>query len=112
MNEHIASFPSQTLYDNLLVSDSSVAKRTLLTLPMISNTESDDAKDTLEPAVVFFDTAGCEFFERSDSDSDGDVKMVKAALGQGSKSNENEAVVVAKWARKLVSSSGLSYGRT
>lgn len=103
MNEHIASFPSETLYDRLLISDSSVAKRTLLSLPSISDYEKDeDAKETLEPTVIFFDTAGCEFYERSEGDSSGDVKMIKGALGEGSKSNENEAVVVAKWARKLV----------
>ena len=103
MNEHIAAFPSETLYDDLLVSDPSVAKRTLLSLSTIIDAVSDDTKETLEPTVVFFDTAGCEFFERSESDSDGDVKVVKGALGEGSKSNENEAVVVANWAKKLVS---------
>jgi len=104
MNEHIAYFPSETLYDNLLMSDASVAKRTLLSLPSMSDQNSEEAKETLEPTVVFFDTAGCEFFERSESDSDGDAKLVKGVLGEGSKSNENEAVVVAKWARKLVCS--------
>lgn len=103
MNEYIASFPSEMLYDNLLISDTSVAKRTLLSLPTITDVESEEAKDTLEPTVVFFDTAGCEFFERSVNDADGDAKVVRGALGEGSKSNENEAVIVAKWARKLVS---------
>ena len=102
MNEHIASFPSTTLYDDLLVSDPSVAKRTLATLPTISDAFSEDIRDTLDPPVVFFDTAGCEFFERSEADSEGNVKVVKGSLGEGSRSNENEAVVVAKWARKLV----------
>ncbi|CAK9781174.1 putative DNA helicase [Cutaneotrichosporon oleaginosum] len=93
MNERIAAFPSATLYGGELVSDESVAHRTLLDLPTAS--DSDDARDVLEHPVVFFDTDGCEFYERSEAD---DVK----SLGEGSKANENEAVVVAAWARKLV----------
>ena len=103
MNEHIAKFPSETLYDTLLISAPSVAKRSLLSLPTIVDPTNDDAKDALESTVVFFDTAGCEFFERSENDADGDMKTIKGALGEGSKSNENEAGVVAKWTRKLVS---------
>lgn len=94
MNEKIAQFPSTTLYDSELVSDPSVAKRTLLDLP--TATTSEDARDVLEHPVVFFDTNGCEFFERSDDS--GSTK----SLGEGSKANENEAAIVAKWARQLV----------
>jgi DNA polymerase alpha-associated DNA helicase A len=101
MNELIAEFPSVTLYNSELVSDASVAKHTLLDLPTITDT-SDDAKDALEPTVVFFDTAGCEFYERADADDEGATRG-KITLGEGSKSNENEATVVAKWARRLVS---------
>lgn len=90
MNERIAAFPSATLYGGELVSDASVAHRTLLDLA--TATEGEDARDVLEHPVVFFDTDGCEFYERTEGDS----------LGEGSKANENEAVVVAKWARKLV----------
>ena len=96
MNKHIASFPSDTLYDSSLISDTTVAKRTLHDLPTIEASESDDAKDTLSPPVIFFDTAGCEFYERSEADD--------TSPGEGSKMNENEAELVSKWARKLVSS--------
>ncbi|WVF71157.1 hypothetical protein IAT40_005955 [Kwoniella sp. CBS 6097] len=98
MNEHIASFPSETLYESALISDPSVSTRTLLDLPSISDPDSDDAKDVLEHTVVFFDTSGCEFYERTE----GEGESTKASVGEGSKSNENEAVVVAKWAKKLV----------
>lgn len=100
MNEIIASFPSTKLYENNLISDPSVAKRTLLDLPSISDPSSADIKDLLEPPVIFFDTAGCEFYERSESD-DLDGKQAKG-LGEGSKSNTNEAEIVVKWARSLV----------
>ncbi|CAD6582405.1 MAG: hypothetical protein TREMPRED_003274 [Tremellales sp. Tagirdzhanova-0007] len=103
MNERIACFPSETLYDNRLISSPTVAKRTLLTLLPVPDLVRDDAEETLEPTVVFFDTAGCEFFERSEAAGNGDIKLVKGALGEGSKSNENEAVVVVKWAKKLIS---------
>jgi DNA polymerase alpha-associated DNA helicase A len=98
MNESIASFPSDTLYDSALISDPSVAHRTLLELPTIVEPSSEDAIDALQPTTIFFDTAGCEFYERTEGDGES-----KGSLGEGSKSNENEAVVVCKWARKLVS---------
>ncbi|WVR06790.1 hypothetical protein IAU60_003825 [Kwoniella sp. DSM 27419] len=104
MNEHIAVFPSETLYDSALRSDPSVADRTLLSLPSISDDASDEAKDALEPTVVFFDTSGCEFYERTEGDGDAG----KGSIGEGSKSNENEAVVVAKWAGKLAQVSLIS----
>ncbi|WWD17029.1 hypothetical protein CI109_101466 [Kwoniella shandongensis] len=99
MNENIAIFPSETLYESALISDASVAKRTLLDLPSVEDRKSEDAKDVLEPTVVFFDTAGCEFYERTEGDGD---EGKKSAIGEGSKSNENEADIVAKWSRKLI----------
>ena len=39
----------------------------------------------------FFDTAGCEYFERLDGDGD-----------EGSRCNENEATIVSNWVDKLV----------
>jgi DNA polymerase alpha-associated DNA helicase A len=41
--------------------------------------------------VVFYDTAGCEYFERVDGDND-----------EGSRCNENEVTVVKGWVEKLV----------
>ncbi|EAL19401.1 hypothetical protein CNBH0940 [Cryptococcus deneoformans B-3501A] len=99
MNEHIAVFPSETLYESALISDASVAKRTLLELPSVKDKTSEDVKDDLEPTVVFFDTADCEFYERTE----GDGEATKSSIGEGSKSNENEAEIVARWARKLIS---------
>lgn len=96
MNEEIAEFPSVTLYRGELISPPEVASRTLLDLPTIAEPDSDDAKEALESPVVFFDTAGCEFYERTESDEG------SKRIGEGSKSNENEATVVEKWARKLV----------
>jgi len=109
MNEHIAAFPSSELYDNALISHPSVAKRTLLSLPAILDPSTDEAKDALAPTVIFFDTAGCEYFERTEADAKSDSKADEGALGEGSKSNENEAVVVAKWARTLVSKASTSH---
>lgn len=99
MNENIATFPSATLYDSALISDPSVAQRTLLDLPTIVDSSAEDTVDALQQTMVFFDTAGCEFYERTEGEGD-----TKGSLGEGSKSNENEAVVVVKWARKLVRS--------
>jgi DNA polymerase alpha-associated DNA helicase A len=99
MHQQIASFPSDTLYDSNLISSPAVAKRTLLSLPTIDNPDSEDAKDALEHPVIFFDTAGCEFYEKSEGDRE---NTSLKGVGEGSKCNENEAEVVAKWARKLV----------
>lgn len=89
MNQHIASFPSTTLYDSSLISDPSVAKHTLLDLV---DDPSEEAKDSLSHTVIFFDTASCDFHEKADEEGIGE-----------STSNENEAVIVDKWARNLIS---------
>ena len=57
-----------------------------------ANGEDEDEEGILSTPVVFFDTAGCEYFERTDGDSD-----------EGCKCNENEATVVKNWVEKLVS---------
>ena len=95
MNKLIADFPNKRLYDNRLISDPSVAKRLLIDLPTIE-IKSEEAKDVLEPVVVFFDTAGCEFYERNEAE-----EKVKG-LAEGSKSNANEAEVAVRWAKQLV----------
>ena len=100
MNERIASFPSTTLYGNNLISSPTVAQHTLLDLPTISD-KGEDARDVLDSTVVFFDTAGCEFFERTESD-ESSSGLGSKGLGEGSKRNENEAQVVFKWANQLV----------
>lgn len=60
-------------------------------LPNAHTTTTEDEKETLGTPVVFFDTAGCEYFERLD----GDAK-------EGSRCNENEATIVKNWVDKLV----------
>ena len=95
----ICGFPSKTLYYSMLTSDTSVASRLLSDLPNLPNAK--DAKDTLGHEVVFFDTAGCEFFERIDG---GEGVEASLAVGdEGSKCNVNEAEVVRKWVEELVS---------
>ena len=51
----------------------------------------DDDDDILSNPVVFFDTAGCEYYERTEGDSD-----------EGSKCNENEVTIVKNWVDQLV----------
>jgi DNA polymerase alpha-associated DNA helicase A len=101
MNSKIADFPNKVMYGGRLKSHSSVATRLLRDLPNIAEDGQQEAKTTdkedidreaLETPVVFFDTAGCEFFERVDGGG-----------GEGSRCNENEAEVVRKWIEELVS---------
>jgi len=89
MHSKIADFPSKIMYDSKLVTHSSVATHLLRHLPNI--TTSEDVEEVLETPIVFFDTAGCEYYERVDGDSD-----------DGSRCNENEATVVNNWVETLV----------
>lgn len=84
------------MYASKLVTHSSVATHLLRHLPNITTTLEDD-QDALETPVVFFDTAGCEYFERLDGDGD-----------EGSRCNENEATIVHNWVATLVRSSASS----
>ncbi|EKM78395.1 hypothetical protein AGABI1DRAFT_101114 [Agaricus bisporus var. burnettii JB137-S8] len=92
MHAQICEFPSETLYSSKLRSHESVASHLLDDLPNASAESEDDSKELLQTPVVFFDTAGCEYFERVNS-TDGD---------EGSRSNENEATVVSNWVDKLI----------
>ena len=83
----------------MLTSDASVASRLLSELPNLPN--ATDVKDTLEHEIVFFDTAGCEFFERVDGGEGAEAPF--ASGDEGSKCNVNEAEVVKKWVEELVS---------
>lgn len=95
MHSQICQFPSRTLYASKLVSHQSVRFHLLKDLPTVSaftsSEDEDTIKETLGTPVVFYDTAGCEYFERLDGDSD-----------EGSRCNENEAAVVSKWVERLV----------
>ncbi|KAJ7076414.1 AAA domain-containing protein [Mycena epipterygia] len=81
----------QTLYGSKLTSASSVASHLLRDLPETHAESTDDEKEILGTPVVFFDTAGCEYFERTEGDGD-----------EGSRCNENEATVVKNWVDKLI----------
>src|SRR5258708_10617559 len=94
MHESICTFPSQTLYASKLKSHPSVASHLLHGLPNAQANSEDDEKELLKTPVVFFDTSGCEYFERLDGDAD-----------EGSRCNENEATIVSNWLDKLVCSS-------
>lgn len=90
MHAKIAEFPSKVMYDSRLITDCSVATHLLRHLPNITTT-SEDVQDILENPVVFFDTAGCEYFERLEGDGN-----------EGSRCNENEATIVHNWVATLV----------
>lgn len=91
MHAQICAFPSKTLYASKLTSHPSVAAHLLRDLPTARPESEDDAKEVLGTPVVFFDTAGCEYFERLEGDAD-----------EGSRCNENEAMVVKNWVATLV----------
>ncbi|KAJ9114628.1 hypothetical protein QFC22_005501 [Naganishia vaughanmartiniae] len=102
MHASIAEFPSEALYSSALISHESVASRRLIDLPFINDKESEDAQDVLSPTLVFFDTSGTEMYERLEGD-DGDSSVNKSTVGEGSRYNENEAEIVSKWVRQLIS---------
>lgn len=92
MHSNICDFPSKTLYSSKLVPDPSVASHLLADLPGAENGNDDDNDDDLKQPVVFFDTSGCEYFERLDGDNE-----------EGSRCNENEGTIVKNWVDELVS---------
>lgn len=92
MHEKIMEFSSRVLYRSKLKAHPSVASHLLSELPNASIESSEEKQDLLGTPVIFFDTAGCEYFERMEGDGD-----------EGSRCNENEATVVKNWVDKLVS---------
>lgn len=95
MHEKIMRFPSDELYEGKLIAAEAVRTRLLRDLPY----EVKDTEDTTEP-LVFFDTQGGDFPERTEDDSGGQVH--KSTLLGDSKSNETEAAVVAMHVKNLV----------
>ncbi|EGO01032.1 hypothetical protein SERLA73DRAFT_105557 [Serpula lacrymans var. lacrymans S7.3] len=91
MHAQICQFPSKTLYSSRLKSHESVASHLLHDLPGTKTDSEEEQKELLGTPVVFFDTAGCEYYERLEGDGD-----------DGSRCNENEGTVVKQWTRKLV----------
>ncbi|KAK1149099.1 hypothetical protein N8T08_007777 [Aspergillus melleus] len=95
MHESIMRFPSDELYESKLMAGDAVKARLLKDLPY----EVQETDDTKEP-VVFWDTQGGDFPEKAE---DKEVGQKEALLGE-SKSNEMEALVVAKHVDNLVQS--------
>ncbi|KAM0280751.1 hypothetical protein ACHAQH_003921 [Verticillium albo-atrum] len=97
MHEAIMRFPSDELYEGRLIAAESVAARLLKDMPY----EVQDTEDTSEP-LIFIDTQGGDFPEKSEDDNDDAAKKAKYSLNGESKSNEMEAAVVRQHARQLV----------
>ena len=68
-----------------------MASHVLHDLPNTQPSENDDK--VLQHPITFFDSSGCEYFEKLDGDSD-----------EGSRCNENEGTIVKNWVEKLVRS--------
>lgn len=93
MHEKIMRFPSDELYESKLIAADSVKDRLLADLPY----EVGGTDDTQEP-LVFWDTQGGDFPEKTEDD---DIGKKEALIGE-SKSNEMEALVVARHVDSLV----------
>lgn len=96
MHEKIMRFPSDELYDAKLVAADAVKDRLLKDLPY----EVEDTEDTNEP-VIFIDTQGGDFPEKSEDEETNKKGSLKSLLGD-SKSNEMEAALVKEHVQKLV----------
>lgn len=97
MHEKIMRFPSGELYDGELIAAEAVKERLLRDLDY----EVEDNEDTNEP-VIFIDTQGGDFPERSEEDDKDNPKKGKASLHGDSKSNEMEAALVRQHVSQLV----------
>ena len=96
MHEKIMRFPSDELYESKLIAADAVKARLLIELPY----EIRTTEDTME-SLVFWDTQGGDFPEKSE-DADDDKKKTKSSLLGDSKSNEMEAALVKYHVRNLV----------
>ncbi|MCJ1317025.1 hypothetical protein MMC15_002346 [Xylographa vitiligo] len=96
MHEKIMRFPSDELYESKLIAADAVKARLLIELPY----EIRTTEDTME-SLVFWDTQGGDFPEKSE-DADDDKKKTKSSLLGDSKSNEMEAALVKYHVRHLV----------
>lgn len=93
MHDKIMRFPSDELYESKLMAAESVKARLLVDLPY----EIHGTDDTQEP-LVFWDTQGGDFPEKTE---DAEISKKETLLGE-SKSNEMEALVVARHVDNLV----------
>ncbi|KAL8419634.1 hypothetical protein RB594_002718 [Gaeumannomyces avenae] len=100
MHEKIMRFPSDELYGSELTAAEAVKGRLLRDLPYAV----EDTDETREP-LIFIDTQGGDFSERTDDAEAGDAAAGgkrKIALHGESKSNEREAALVSQQVRLLV----------
>jgi len=97
MHEKIMRFPSDELYDGKLCAAEAVKARLLKDLPY----EVRDTDDTREP-VVFYDTQGGDFPEKTAEDESTGRPGKKSVLLGDSKSNEMEAAVVKMHVKNLI----------
>ncbi|OAA78084.1 DNA-binding protein SMUBP-2 [Akanthomyces lecanii RCEF 1005] len=97
MHEKIMRFPSDELYESKLVAADAVKARLLKELEY----DVEDSEDTNEP-LVFIDTQGGDFPERSEEEDADNPKKGKASLHSDSKSNEMEAALVQQHVAILV----------
>ncbi|OAA67523.1 DNA-binding protein SMUBP-2 [Cordyceps fumosorosea ARSEF 2679] len=97
MHGKIMRFPSDELYESKLVAADAVKARLLKELEY----EVEDNEDTNEP-LIFIDTQGGDFPERSEEDDADSTKKGKASLHGDSKSNEMEAALVRQHVARLV----------
>jgi DNA polymerase alpha-associated DNA helicase A len=91
MHEKIMRFPSDELYEGKLIAGDAVKARLLVDLPY----EVQSTDDMQEP-LVFWDTQGGDFPEKAEEEIKG------GALLGDSKSNEMEALVVARHVDTLI----------
>ncbi|KAI0748127.1 P-loop containing nucleoside triphosphate hydrolase protein [Daedaleopsis nitida] len=91
MHAQIAAFPSKVMYHSKLKNHASVEAHLLRDLPNAKAVPEEEEKEVLATPVVFYDTAGCEYFERLEGDGD-----------EGSRCNENETSVVKMWVEQLI----------
>ncbi|EON69131.1 hypothetical protein W97_08317 [Coniosporium apollinis CBS 100218] len=96
MHENIMAFPSKELYEGKLVAADAVKARLLKDLPY----KVKDTEDSREP-VVFWDTQGGDFPEKTEDEEFGKKAGKGMSLGE-SKSNELEAALVKLHVRNLV----------
>ncbi|QPH01675.1 hypothetical protein C2857_005878 [Epichloe festucae Fl1] len=97
MHERIMRFPSDELYESKLVAADGVKARLLRDLEY----EVQECEDTTEP-VIFIDTQGGDFPEKSEEDDKDDPRKGKASPHSESKSNEMEAALVRQHVGRLV----------
>ncbi|KAG6888621.1 hypothetical protein C0992_008031 [Termitomyces sp. T32_za158] len=89
--DRLESMFGESIKRMLTIQYSTVEGHLLVDLPNTRIIDDDNQKEMLETPVVFIDTAGCEYFERVDGDGD-----------EGSRCNENEAMIVKNRVEKLV----------